>query len=920
MHKIKKYLKDNWIILLGVVLTILYLYSKVIFGEYEFNFNNVMYAFSPWNSSGVGISGPLLSDISDNLLASIYKIFYSNSGFSFWNSFIALGTSEDLSIIMYPLNYIYILPFGIAILLKSMLKFVIGFIGMYLLMRQFGLKKITSVISGVTYTFSSALVMWHGWPHTDVAVFAPFTFLLVDKLIKEVKIKYALILTVVLYIMLSAGMPTYVAYFMYLLGIYLVVKTIKNHWNDKKNILIIFFSFGIAVIIAVGIASPYLIDLLSSVGSNGYSESRAWQASSVLKLEYIRTLIFPYIRDGLSLHMNECTIYSGIFALYLGLFTFVRFKEKKNNKFWIISGIVLLLLVFTHSFDFIYTRMPAINTSFKYRIIVLFNFVTSIIMGYNLDDMLTNKEYYKKRIIYFFIAFLSILAFVGCFVYSLRGLKDNTEFSYTVVKVCTLLFAMFLMTVASVRFKNKIYPLLLCIVVIFDMTSFAKNYFPLVSDKGQTIPKATSTIQYLQENTTEGERITAIGQWTLFCNTNIYYGLHDIRAHNFVNTNEDMKNYYSEIDKNMFVSNTRTGMLDIDNVNLLKYMGVKYIASVSDGKIVDVSEENKELQPIEEVCKDNIVEQQFYSTRDRLNKIQLLVATYGKTLSKDENMICQLYDEQTGEEIYSASIPLSELEDNQYLTVEFPVIEDSSDKKYKIRISSTAAKDNSFTIWSTVDKYDGDLLIDGVKQERRLSLRAIYSYPDMKLSYVGNDNLNVFELNDYSDRVQLIDNVVVEENSDSILDSMKDKYIDNTLFITEDEYKKIKNVNNNLNELKDNESVDIITDEENYIKLKVNVNEGRFLLLNDYYTKDWKVYIDGKEGTIQKGNYLMRTIYIENDGNHIVEFKYEPKNTYIAIYISIASLFLLFIIFGFNKKIQSLLEKNRIEINCKERV
>ena len=86
MYKIKKILKDNWIILLGGVLTILYLYSKVIFGEYEFNFNNVMYAFSPWNSSGVGISGPLLSDISDNLLASIYKIFYSNSGFSFWNS------------------------------------------------------------------------------------------------------------------------------------------------------------------------------------------------------------------------------------------------------------------------------------------------------------------------------------------------------------------------------------------------------------------------------------------------------------------------------------------------------------------------------------------------------------------------------------------------------------------------------------------------------------------------------------------------------------------------------------------------------------------------------------------------------------------------------------------------------------------
>ena len=159
MNKFKKIIKDNWVLILGVAITLLYLYSKIFFDESILNFNNILYKFKPWSSINTTTSGPVLSDVADNLLTTIYKTFYSGAGFSFWNSTIGLGTTEDISTILNPLNYVYLLPMVYAVLIRSILKFLIAFFGMYFLMREFGTKKYSAAISGVIYTFSSTVVM-----------------------------------------------------------------------------------------------------------------------------------------------------------------------------------------------------------------------------------------------------------------------------------------------------------------------------------------------------------------------------------------------------------------------------------------------------------------------------------------------------------------------------------------------------------------------------------------------------------------------------------------------------------------------------------------------------------------------------------------------------------------------------------------
>ncbi len=67
------------------------------------------------------------------------------------------------------------------------------------------------------------------------------------------------------------------------------------------------------------------------------------------------------------------------------------------------------------------------------------------------------------------------------------------------------------------------------------------------------------------------------------------------------------------------------------------------------------------------------------------------------------------------------------------------------------------------------------------------------------------------------------------------------------------------------------------------------------LLLNDKHDKDWKVYVDGKEDTVLRANYVVRGVYL-SAGKHRVEFRFQPPLG--AFWVSLASLAASFGVLG----------------------
>ena len=75
----------------------------------------------------------------------------------------------------------------------------------------------------------------------------------------------------------------------------------------------------------------------------------------------------------------------------------------------------------------------------------------------------------------------------------------------------------------------------------------------------------------------------------------------------------------------------------------------------------------------------------------------------------------------------------------------------------------------------------------------------------------------------------------------------------------------------------------------NYISGTVNISNKGILQITTSYSDGWKVYIDGEEQEVIKVNEAFIGTVIE-DGNHIVEFRYETPSLKLGIIFSVLGL------------------------------
>ncbi len=900
-NRVKKFAKKYGIMIIGIIATILFLYSDCIFGQYQISFTNLMYESSPWNIFDVEIKGPVLSDVIDSFTTELYTTIKDWSIGGLWDPDIALGAESNISSWMYPLNYLYMFPLNVATVLRTGAEFLIAFFGMYFFMRSLDCKKFPAAISGVTYCFSSTIVMWLGWQHSDVAALAPFAFFFFEKFLKTIKIKYCFGLILTVYFMLVAGMPTYAAYFLYLLAAYVFFRTIWIYRKEGRKIFFIFAVTFTAVLLAVVCSLPYTGSLLSNVGGNGYAGSRAGRAEEVLPWEYLFSLFFPYVRTSSGLHINESTIYVGLAAIIVLFFSFLNFKKKKNSKFWLISLLVIFLLIFTHLFDGVYKLFPAVNTSSKFRIITLFNFAGAVVMGLNLQDIAENREYYlKHKFRYLFCLLLGggALAYGYIWTYSRQSTREYYE-DYKIYIIIAAILFLILITVLIKRIRMSLIMASLCIAVVFNMASFSKEYFPEVEKGTADIPEATDTIEYLQDNTGY-ERVAATGSWTLFPNTGVYYGLNDIRGHNFVFTNEDMKTYYTSLAGEEGLDSPTRFILPTENIgnineNLLKYLGTKYL--------VVANEHAGDYELPGSLSRDNELRQEIQFQEDSPQAIRLLAGTYQTEYEAGDRCILEILDRSTEERVYSNSYDMRDIKDNASFLMELGENDLKKDTAYILRITTNTSEEKPLTFYLDNDNRElSNAYYNGLETDAPLAIEIFE-----KSDYIGEDGLVSKELEEYTDRVELADSIEVYDSDQKILRRMEESFDKNTIFLEKTEAEKLSSWTE-IDILSENDKAAITEHEDDRVVVEVTAETPKILMLNEYYDSDWKVYVNGEEQELLKCNYLFRGVEVP-EGESMVEFRYEPTSQYILFALSCGSFAVIVILTGFSIPIQRQINK-----------
>lgn len=558
--------KEILLVLSSWAVLMILAFLKVWFGGMTLTTSNLMYYMPPWNVQNVSIEGPYLSDAIDSHLPDMYKLF-TLGDMSMWDGMNAFGFPSTYNLLLNPFNLAFLLPFRYGILLNSMLKYSMAYFGMYYFSKKLKLHPVAGLVAAISYAFSSTMVMWHFWPHTDVMMLAPICFAFGEEFMNKKGILYVLAEALTVYWMIIVGMPTYAAYVIYLFGFYVLFRVIQIYKTDIKAVFLTYFKFGAAILLGVVASLGYLYTLITMTVLNGYSDSRADLGYSTLETKYLRTLLMPYFDEGFERHLNETVVFFGVAVMILAAFFWIR-ALKKKQWFWIVSGAVVALFAYTHVLDGIFNLMPGIHTSLKFRVIALIPFIFSILAAIQLSDIIGNSGEYRKK----WYRYIIYILVIGVWLIFKVTYPEVSKVFRNIIYVVLIAGAIELIIFTDRKAVRNICCAVILLTAMINMTAFARKYMPLIDGTKPVIPAPTDSIEYIQDNTKF--RVFAGPDWTFFPRSNVYYGVRSITCHGFINTNKDVEKYLKAMDENIYVTRTNTHGSGITNVNLFKYAGI----------------------------------------------------------------------------------------------------------------------------------------------------------------------------------------------------------------------------------------------------------------------------------------------------------------------------------------------------------
>ncbi len=168
-------------------------------------------------------------------------------------------------------------------------------------------------------------------------------------------------------------------------------------------------------------------------------------------------------------------------------------------------------------------------------------------------------------------------------------------------------------------------------------------------------------------------------------------------------------------------------------------------------------------------------------------------------------------------------------------------------------------------------------------------------YNDLTFIDAYQDNYSIallYKINNAAPRFEYITKTYKASNIDEAMSIMTTKEFDykNEAVVYDEGYEYLNIANNNAAE---DYTVKIIEEKPNLIKANVRTTEQGMLVLKDFYSPDWKVFVDGLEKPLVRVNGILRGVALES-GDFEVVYEYQPKMIYF--YSSLISYILLLII------------------------
>jgi hypothetical protein len=375
--------------------------------------------------------------------ASVTEYMKAHWRLPMWDSYNFSGhplmSSGGGGAIVYPPYLLYfIFPVHFSWTLLFVLHIFLAGLGIFLLLREYGISKFASFLGAVIFMFSGQLITTTHAGHLGRmigAVFLPYSFLFLHKAFVTKKIKDFIIFGGLTGLFLLAG-HTQICYWGMIGVLSYFVFELFNRRKElgKKDITRIggFFFAGIIVLILVVLIKLLPPALSLSYGARGVTRGYQYSTSWSMPTSELINLIAPHFSGILNNYWGENFFkldsrYLGILPLMLLGFAFFYKKERRVVRYFACFTVFSLILALGKNsplFRIYYYLVPMAK---KFRgpsmFFFLVSFGVSVLAGFGAEALLEirkskNQEDKRKPILYLytilgFILFVALIVMIG---------------------------------------------------------------------------------------------------------------------------------------------------------------------------------------------------------------------------------------------------------------------------------------------------------------------------------------------------------------------------------------------------------------------------------------------------------------------------------------------------------------------------
>ncbi len=575
---------------------IIFLLPLIVFSRIFFGFTLlpgcVLYnEFYPWKDavdSQISVSCKGSSFWSPDPLISHYpwKISvmeaFKNKSWPLWNPFMFAGTplmANNQSAAFYPFNLIYlILNFNNAWNLVSVSQPILAGLFFYLLLRKYGLSKLSSLWGGLIYSWNGVMAAYFHYQvigHT--LLWLPLSIYFLILLDKKFSLKYFLFLVASLALMLLAGHFQYAFYCFCIIVFLLLVE--KRKRGMKYFLIGLFFS--------IGLASVQILPTLEFITHVSRDLNLLYKDSFLADLPQLLRLIVPRMFGDPTLGnwwghggITRDHQYIGLLGLlFVLLGIYFSFRHRKWR-----GWLVLSLLILFFSIDSVFTRfiykipIPLWSTVTPTRLLGMIVFPFALLSSVGFEYFTTKKKSFGPLI---FCTLFIFLVLSAIYVWTLN--QGYMSSIYRIVKD-SLSYPVKLLVITSVlvllsRWFGKFKIGLLLILVLLNTGDLIREnqFFTSKFIKNEYLYKSTPLIDFLSEN--KQDRFISFDGLVFFPSTSIPYHLETVSGYDTL-----ILRHYSELAQMQLRSDPKGHEFDnraikfsLMNEKLVDLLNIRYV-------------------------------------------------------------------------------------------------------------------------------------------------------------------------------------------------------------------------------------------------------------------------------------------------------------------------------------------------------